>query len=138
MLRVTLYQCSRIACNAVGCAWKIQPRTCDLRIAKMKKQKLEAKRKKEAEKALRDAEYQELAKERAAKRRQEIKESESQLAESKERFKKMREQKERKIEQVRGVSRWCGVRGSFNPRLQALCDRVLRYYRVRACPCPRA
>ena len=84
----------------VGCGFETQPRACDVRIEEKKKQKLEAKRKKEAEKALRDAEYLELAKERAAKQRQEIKDSESQIAESKQRFKKMREEKEKKIEQV--------------------------------------
>jgi hypothetical protein len=85
----------------VGCGFETQPRACDVRIEEKKKQKLEAKRKKEAEKALRDAEYVELAKEKAAKQRQEIKESESQIAESKQRFKKMREEKEKKIEQVK-------------------------------------
>ena len=84
-----------------GCGFETQPRACDVRIEEKKKQKLEAKRKKEAEKALRDAEYIELAKEKAAKQRQEIKESESQIAESKQRFKKMREEKEKKIEQVK-------------------------------------
>ena len=77
-----------------------QPRTCDIRLADFKKHKIEAKRKKEAEKARRDAEYAEAAKDRAAKFRRDIKESEEALAESQERFRKTREKNLRKAEQV--------------------------------------
>ena len=104
----------------------------------MKRQKLEAKRKKEAEKALRDAEYQELAKDKAAKRRQELKESESQLAESKQRFKKMREKKEQRIEQVMAFHDGFVRVLSYNQPLQALCDSQYDFVVCVWSPSPRA
>ena len=88
-------------CVSTGGGW--QPRTCDIRLAEMKKEKQAAKKKKLEEKERRDAEIVELAKEKATKRRQEIKESEKSLAESKERFRRQRERAERKYERVCAV-----------------------------------
>jgi hypothetical protein len=82
---------------------EMQPRTCDLRVAELKRQKLERKMKRQAELDRRDAEYVEKAKEMAVKRRQEIKESENHLAESKERVRKKREKRLQKFEEVRLV-----------------------------------